>query len=181
MTYLKTERLVLRAWRDEDLEPFAAMNADNQVMEFYPATLSRRESDGFAARCQERLSKNGFGLYAAEIKTTGAFIGYVGFAAADFLAPFTPAIEVGWRLAHFAWGHGYASEAAKACLAHGFSRLGFEEVVSFTATGNTRSIAVMERIGMSRNPADDFDHPNLPDGHPLSRHVLYRAPGSASY
>lgn len=180
MKYLETKRLRLRDWRGDDFEPFATMNADERVMEFYPATLNRQESDAFAGRCQDRLRKNGFGLYAAEAKSTGTFIGYVGFSEADFSAPFTPAIEIGWRLAQFAWGKGYASEAATACLAHGFAQLGLEEVVSFAATGNDRSVAVMERIGMSRNPAEDFDHPNLPDGHPLRRHVLYRIPRRGS-
>lgn len=174
MTYLETDRLLLRGWRDDDLEPFAAMNADGKVMEFYPATLGREQSDAFVKRIRQSLDENGFGLYAAAVKSTGDFIGYAGFAKAGFPAAFTPAVEIGWRLAFHSWGQGYATEAAKACLTHGFSEPGFDELVSFTTRDNKRSIAVMERIGMSRNPDDDFDHPGLPPDHPLRPHVLYR-------
>jgi RimJ/RimL family protein N-acetyltransferase len=174
LRYLETDRLLLRGWHDDDLEPFAAMNADETVMEFYPATLARRQSDALAMRLRRCLDKDGFGLYAVEMKSTRDFIGYVGFAKAEFAAAFTPAVEVGWRLALRSWGTGYASEAARACVSHGFSELGFDELVSFTARRNKRSIAVMERIGMSRSPDDDFEHPKLPVGHKLRPHVLYR-------
>lgn len=174
MTCLETDRLLLRGWRGGDLEPFAAMNADARVMEFYPATLGREQSDASVKRFQQGLDENGFGLYAAEVKSTRSFIGYVGFAKAEFPAAFTPAVEIGWRLAFDSWGMGYATEAAKACVAHGFSGLGFDELVSFTTKDNRKSIAVMERIGMSRNPDDDFENPDLPAGHPQRPHVLYR-------
>lgn len=174
MIYLETDRMLLRDWSGDDLEPFAAMNADEKVMEFYPATVSREDSDALAMRLQQDMDLIGFGLYAVEVKSTGDFIGYVGISQVRFPADFAPALEIGWRLAAESWGHGYATEAARACMAHAFSKLGFADLVSFTTRGNTKSIAVMERIGMSRNPADDFEHPNLPAGHPLRPHVLYR-------
>lgn len=169
-----TERLLLRRWREEDREPFAALNADPAVMEHFPAPLSRRESDAFLDRVAPQLEQRGWGLWALEVRGTGAFIGFTGLAIPRFEAPFTPAVEVGWRLARDAWGFGYASEAARAAIAVGFGEVGLEEIVSFTAVGNARSRAVMERIGMTRDEAGDFDHPSLPEGHPLRRHVLYR-------
>jgi RimJ/RimL family protein N-acetyltransferase len=174
MIYFETDRLLLRDWSGDDLEPFAAMNADEKVMEFYPAIIDREGSDTLAMRLQQDMDAIGFGLYAAEVKSTGNFIGYVGISEVRFPADFAPALEIGWRLAAESWGHGYATEAAKACMAHAFSEFGFPDLVSFTTRGNKRSIAVMERIGMLRNPADDFEHPNLPAGHPLRPHVLYR-------
>lgn len=174
MIHLETERLLLRDWQDGDLAPFAALNADPRVMEFFPARLTRGQSDRFAARIRANLARRDYGLYAVEPKDSGGFIGFVGFAHPALKAHFTPCIEIGWRLAFDAWGRGYASEAARACLAHGFSTFDFNEVVSFTARQNARSIAVMERIGMSRDRAGDFDHPALTDGHPLRRHALYR-------
>jgi RimJ/RimL family protein N-acetyltransferase len=125
-------------------------------------------------RLQQDMDAIGFGLYAVEVKSTGNFIGYVGLSEVRFPAAFAPAIEIGWRLAAPAWGRGFATEAARACLIHGFSQLGFGELVSFTTRGNKKSIAVMDRIGMSRRPAEDFEHPKLPAGHPLRPHVLYR-------
>lgn len=169
-----TDRLLLRGWRDEDRPPFAAMNADREVMQHFPAPLSRDESDALADRAAEHVEAEGWGLWAVEVRGTGEFIGFVGLAVPRFEAPFTPATEVGWRLARSAWGHGYASEAARAALDVGFQELGLDELVSFTAVGNTRSRAVMQRLGMTRDPAEDFDHPSLPPGHPLQRHVLYR-------
>lgn len=174
MIYLETDRLLLRDWRGDDLEPFAAMNADEKVMKFYPATINREESDTLAMRLQQDMDAIGFGLYAVEVKSAGNFIGYVGISEVRFPADFAPALEIGWRLAAESWGHGYATEAAKACMAHAFSEFGFPDLVSFTTRRNTKSIAVMERIGMVRNPADDFEHPRLPTGHPLRPHVLYR-------
>lgn len=174
MIYLETDRLRLRDWCDGDCEPFAVMNADGKVMAFYPSTLTREQSDAAARRFQQGLAKDGFGLYAVEVKSTRDFIGYVGLTRAEFAAPFTPAVEVGWRLARDAWGHGYATEAARACIACGFSEFGFAELISFTTRANRRSIAVMERIGMTRQPDDDFEHPVLPAGHRLGPHVLYR-------
>lgn len=176
MTELRTDRLLLRHWRPEDAEPFAALNADPEGMRWFPAPLSRPESDALAARCAAHLEEHGWGLWAVE--ADGRFIGFTGLAVprfrAHFTAPAVGAVEVGWRLARSAWGSGYATEGARAALRYGFDVLGLAEVVSFTASGNTRSRAVMERLGMHRDPADDFDHPDLPEGHPLRPHVLYR-------
>ena len=171
---IRTDRLVLRRWRDEDLHPFADLNADPEVMAYMPALLDRRESDALAARIREQLEQRGFGLWAVEIPEAVPFIGYVGLSVPRFTAAFTPCVEVGWRLARAHWGRGYATEAARASLAFGFDHVGLDEIVSFTVPANARSIAVMERLGMSHDPADDFDHPSLPEGHPLRRHVLYR-------
>jgi RimJ/RimL family protein N-acetyltransferase len=171
---LETERLLLRRWRDADRKPFAALNADPDVMRYFPAPLSPAASDAYVGRILSAFAEQGWGLWALEAKATGEFLGYTGLAVARFEAAFTPAVEVGWRLARAAWGSGYASEAARAAVAFGFGDLGLEEIVSFTAVGNTRSRSVMERIGMTRDPADDFDHPALPHGHPLRRHVLHR-------
>ncbi len=171
---LTTERLLLRPWRPHDREPFAAMNADPRVMEHLPAVLDRVESDALVDRIEARLEADGFGLWATERITDAAFLGFIGLARQDFQAHFTPCVEVGWRLAFDAWGHGYATEGARAALEHGFRAIGLDEIVSFTVPGNARSIRVMVRLGMTRDPADDFDHPRLPEGHPLRRHVLYR-------
>lgn len=174
MIHLETERLLLRDWSASDLEPFTALNADAQVMEFYPAIMSRDDSYALAMAFQQSLDEDGYGFYAVETKATKAFIGYVGLSPVRFTAPFTPAVEIAWKLARAAWGYGYASEAAAACLAHGFGELGLAEIVAFTTPANERSIAVMERLGMSRDPAGDFNQPNLPAGHALRPHVLYR-------
>jgi RimJ/RimL family protein N-acetyltransferase len=172
---IQTPRLQLRPWRDEDLAPFAELNADPRVMEFFPKALDRPESDMAAARIREHFARHGFGLWAVEVPGVADFIGFVGLAIPRFEAHFTPCVEIGWRLAREQWGRGYATEAARAVLSFGFRDLGLDEIVSFTTMANRRSRAVMERIGMSRSPADDFDHPALPEGHPLRRHVLYRA------
>jgi RimJ/RimL family protein N-acetyltransferase len=174
VTTVRTPRLLMRGWQEADREPFAALNADPEVMEYFPATLTREESDAFADRIAAQLEEQDHGLWALEVKATGEFIGYAGLANPSFEASFTPCTEVGWRLARDAWGHGYATEAARAALRVGFGKLGLAEVVSFTAVGNARSRAVMARLGMSHDPAEDFDHPSLPAGHPLRRHVLYR-------
>lgn len=171
---IRTPRLRLRDWRDEDLAPFAAMNADPTVMEFFPRPLDRAESDAAVGRIREHFARHGFGLWAVEVPVAAEFIGFVGLSVPRFEAHFTPCVEIGWRLAREHWGRGYANEAARAVLDFGFGEMGLDEVVSFTAAGNARSRAVMERIGMTRSPGDDFDHPALPEGHPLRRHVLYR-------
>jgi RimJ/RimL family protein N-acetyltransferase len=171
---LKTERLVLRRWRYSDREPFAAMNADFEVMEHFPATLTPDESDAMIDRIEARFEECGFGLWALEIAETGQFIGFTGLSVPSFEAHFTPAVEVGWRLTRSAWGHGYASEAARRALTFAFDELELAEVVSFTSNTNLRSQMVMKRIGMINDPADDFDHPVLDEGHPLRRHVLWR-------
>ena len=171
---LRTERLILRAWRDEDRAAFAALNDDSRVMEFLPARLSREDSDAMADRIEAHFAEHGCGFWAVEERGGAPFIGFVGLAIPKFDAHFTPCVEIGWRLAFDHWGKGYASEGARAALADGFTRLGLREIVSFTVPHNARSRAVMERIGMTRNPTDDFDHPSLAEGHPLRRHVLYR-------
>jgi RimJ/RimL family protein N-acetyltransferase len=168
---VKTERLILRHWRDEDLEAFARINANPLVMEHFPKLMTREESDAAAARIRAHFDEHGFGLWAVERE--GSFIGYVGLMIPSFEAHFTPCVEVGWRLAHESWGHGYAIEAARAACRHGFGELGLAEIVSFTVPENLRSRRVMEKLGMSRNPDEDFNHPRL-SGHRLERHVLYR-------
>lgn len=169
-----TERLLLRRWREQDRSPFAALNADPEVMAHFPALLSRAESDAMVDRCQAAMAENGWGLWAVELRGTGSFLGYVGLSVPSFEAAFTPCVEVGWRLARAAWGHGYAVEAARAALDAAYGTLGLDAVVSFTAVDNARSRRVMDRLGMHHEPADDFDHPALPPGHRLRRHVLYR-------
>jgi len=171
---LSTARLLLRRWRLEDRQPFAALNADPAVMEHFPATLSRAESAALAGRIETHFDRHGFGLWAVEIPGVAPFAGYVGLSIPSFQAHFTPAVEVGWRLARDCWGKGYATEGARAALGFGFERLGLKEIVSFTVPANLRSRRVMERIGMTHTPSDDFDHPLLAEDHPLRRHVLYR-------
>src|SRR4051794_26778761 len=171
---MRTQRLVMREWRESDREPFAELNADPEVMRHFPEPLSREQSDAFADRIQTGFQERGWGLWALEVD--GEFIGYTGLQPVSFEAHFTPAVEVGWRLARGAWGHGYASEAARAAAAFAFAELELDELVSFTVPQNTRSRAVMERIGMTHDPSDDFDHPRIPAGHAMHRHVLYRLP-----
>ncbi|AYC31512.1 N-acetyltransferase [Pseudomonas cavernae] len=171
---LHSPRLRLRAWRDADLPAFAALNADPAVMRHFPACLSRDESDALAARIRAHFAAHGFGAWALERRDSGAFIGFTGLAQVGFAAPFSPAVEIGWRLARAHWGQGFAREAARAALACAFERLGLDEVVAFTTPSNLPSQRVMQAIGMRHDPADDFEHPQLPPGHPLRRHVLYR-------
>lgn len=174
MAELRTERLLLRGWREADLEPFAALNGDPETMRYFPAPLTRDESDALAAHARDQLETEGWGLWAVEVPGTADFVGFVGLAIPSFEESFTPAVEVGWRLGREHWGNGYATEAARAAVAYGFGELGLDEIVSFTSTLNVPSMRVMERIGMTRDPAEDFDHPRVPVGHPLRRHVLYR-------
>jgi len=174
MSDLSTPRLWLRQWRASDLEPFAALNADPQVMEFMPGCLSCAESDALARRSEAEIARQGWGFWATELRDSGAFIGFVGLHVPSFDAPFTPCVEIGWRLERASWGNGFATEAARECLRFAFESLVLEEVVSFTVPPNRRSRAVMERLGMRHDAAGDFDHPRLPPGHPLRRHVLYR-------
>jgi len=170
---LEGDRVRLRGWREDDLEPFAALNADPVVMEHFPATLTRGESDAMVRdRVVPHFEQRGFGLWAVEIPGSTAFAGFVGLQAPTFEAWFTPCVEIGWRLARPYWGAGYATEAASLALGFGFERAGLDEIVSFTAPVNVRSVAVMERLGMTR--AGEFEHPRLPAGHPLRLHVLYR-------
>jgi RimJ/RimL family protein N-acetyltransferase len=174
MKTIETERLLLRPWKNADLDPFAELNADLRVMEHFPSTSSREESEAFMARIRGHFDQHGYGLWAVEVKRGEPFIGFVGLGTVSFDAHFTPAVEIGWRLAHASWGKGYASEAARASLHFAFLELRLDEVVSFTVAANRRSSAVMERIGMHRGAIDDFDHPHVPEGHPLRRHLLYR-------
>lgn len=174
MVLIKTTRLILRPWRKEDLEPFADLNADAKVMEYFPSTLSRKESDDLANRISSKLEEQEWGLWAVSVPGIVDFIGFIGLAEPSFDAHFTPAVEVGWRLAFDHWGKGYATEGAKAILEHGFKTLNLNEIVSFTAVQNMRSRRIMEKIGMHHDPKDDFDHPKLPEDHSLRRHVLYR-------
>lgn len=176
---LSTNRLTLRHWRHEDRAPFAAMNADPRVMEFFAQTLSQQENDAMVDRIIAHFEQHGFGLMAAELKQTGEFIGYIGLLVPRFEAHFTPCVEIGWRLAADHWGRGLATEGARAVLDYAFETLELGEIVSFTTVSNARSIHVMEKLGMSHDSSDDFDHPRLPPGHPLTRHVLYRISRSA--
>ncbi|HEX6754008.1 MAG TPA: GNAT family N-acetyltransferase [Solirubrobacterales bacterium] len=164
----------LRRWQDEDRGPFAAMNADPEVMEHFPAALDRGQSDALVERIEAGFEARGFGLWALELRESGEFVGFAGLAVPELDAHFTPAVEVGWRLARSAWGNGYATEAGRAALNFGFKQVDLAEIVSFTTAANARSRSVMERLGMIHDPADDFEHPALPPGHPQRPHVLYR-------
>ncbi len=174
ITELHTERTLLRDWRDDDLALFAKLNADEEVMRWFPSVLSREQSDASATKIRSRLAEVGWGLWALEVPGVSPFCGFVGLNTVPFEASFTPAVEIGWRLDRPWWGHGYASEAARACLDHAFGPLGLSEIVSFTITLNARSRAVMERLGMKHDPAGDFDHPGIPVGSSVRPHVLYR-------
>lgn len=170
----RSSRILLRDWRDADLAPFAAMNADFKVMEFLPAPLAREESDAMVKRIRLHIAERGFGLWALEIVGRTPFAGFVGLSVPTFDAPFTPCVEVGWRLGVEHWGQGYATEGARLAVQYAFDVLRLPEVVSFTVPANQRSIRVMERLGMTYSADDDFDHPKLSPGHRLQRHVLYR-------
>jgi RimJ/RimL family protein N-acetyltransferase len=171
---LETARLRLRRWRESDAEPFAALNSDPRVMEHFPALLSAAECAFVLEQIEAGFELNGFGIWALEELDGGRFVGLTGLSVVPFAAPFTPAVEVGWRLVADAWGRGYATEAAGAAIAYGFEQAGLDEIVSFTSATNLRSVAVMERLGMRRDRTGDFDHPQIDAGHPLARHVLYR-------
>ena len=174
MTELATARLLLRRWRETDRADFARLNADPDVMRHFPAPLEPRESDALLRRIAADLDERGWGLWALEERAGGALLGFTGLSPVPFKAPFTPAVEIGWRLVRSHWGQGLATEAARAALAFAFGELALEEVVAFSAVGNQRSRAVMRRLGMAHDPDSDFEHPALPAGHPLRRHVLYR-------
>lgn len=169
----KTQRLGLRQWRPEDREPFAALNADPKVMEYFPALLDRAASDAMADRCQSLIAERGWGLWAVEKRNTGQFIGFVGLHVPITELPFSPCVEIGWRLASEYWGNGFATEAANASLRVGFELLGISEIVSFTSIRNSRSRAVMEKLGM-REAGETFDHPHISIGSLLRQHCLYR-------
>jgi RimJ/RimL family protein N-acetyltransferase len=169
-----TPRLLLRPWRDSDREPFAAMCSDPEVMEFFPSLLTREESDDLIDQIEAHRRQHGFSFFAAEWVGRVPFVGFVGIAHVLFEAPFTPAVEVGWRLARPYWGHGLATEGAAAVLNYGLQKLKLEQIVAFAVASNIRSRRVMEKIGMTHDRQGDFNHPGFPEGHPLRRHVLYR-------
>jgi RimJ/RimL family protein N-acetyltransferase len=171
---LHTPRLILREWRDSDLDAWAAMSADPEGMAWLLGPKTRAESEAAVERWRARFAEHGFGFCALEAPGVADFIGVGGLGKILYEAPFTPAVEVGWRLARPFWGRGYATEAARAALEDGFGRLGLPEIVATTMPANHRSRAVMTRLGMSHDPKDDFDHPIVPEGHPQRRHVLYR-------
>ena len=174
MTEFCTSRLILRHWREEDRQPWAELGADPEVMQHFPKTLTREESDAFVDGVGAALEERGWGLWSVEERETGRFLGFTGLNVPHFEARFTPAVEIGWRLRRDAWGSGFATEAARGVLTVAFDDLELPEVVSFTAVPNERSQAVMRRLGMTHDPAEDFDHPVLAEDSPLRRHVLYR-------
>ena len=169
---IETPRLILRPWRTTDLPLFAEQNADPIVMRFLAGPLTREQSDAYVARAESHLAETGFCKWAVEAPGMAPFIGAVGLTRTTFEASFTPAVEIAWRLHRDHWGHGYATEAARAAIEDGFTRIGLTEIVAVTAVGNKASMRVMERLGMTRTM--EFDHPKLPDDNPLRRHILYR-------
>lgn len=177
---LRTKRLRLRALRDDDIDAFATMHADPRMMQFLAAPLSRAESEAALLRIVASTRKHGIGPWAVEVRDRAVFIGLVGLARSELEVSFAPCVEIAWRLASEYWGQGYASEAALASLEFAFKTLGLNEVLAWTTPSNSASRRVMEKIGMVRDPAEDFDHPRLPAGHPLRRHVLYRARAPSS-
>lgn len=172
---IETPRLLLRAWRTEDRAPFARLNADPLVMRYFPAPLSTAESDALADRIEAHFARHGFGPFAAELRLTGEFIGFIGPSIPNLEVPFMPCVEIGWRIDAAHWNQGLATEGARAALHYGFETLALREIVAFTVPANLASRRVMEKLGMTHDAADDFDHPRLPEGHPLRRHVLYRS------
>jgi RimJ/RimL family protein N-acetyltransferase len=172
---IETARLLLRAWKDDDFLPYAEMNADPRVREFFPSILTREQSDVEARRIQSAYGHDGFTFFAAELIATGDFIGFIGMVTMTFAVPGLPqpAVEIGWRLAHQFWGKGYATEGAHAVINYAFETVKLKEIVAIAVPTNIRSLHVMEKIGMTRRPELDFDHPRMREGHPLSRHVLY--------
>jgi RimJ/RimL family protein N-acetyltransferase len=171
---LTTVRLRLRRWHADDLQPFAALNADPRVREFFPSLQTYEESAASMEHIADHFRKHGFGLWAVEVIGGAPFIGFIGLAVPSFDAPFMPCVELGYRLAFDHWGRGYATEGSRAALEFGFTVANLREIVAMTAAANVRSRRVMEHLGMRRDRDDDFDHPNIVAGHPLRRHVLYR-------
>lgn len=174
MVIIETERLILRKWKDEDLEPFSCLNADARVMEYFPRVLTCEEAKAFMDRIRRHIEKYGFGLFAVEVKESREFIGYIGLAIPTIETAFTPCVEIGWRLAFDHWGKGYATEGARAVLKYGFEKMGLDEILSWTVPANVRSRKIMEKIGMRQDMEGSFRHPGLSQDHPLSLHVLYR-------
>ena len=174
MKILETDRLILRTWNDDDLQPMLAINQDPKVMEYFPSLQDVDMTKNFIDKVNAHFKNHGYSLYAAVRKDTNEFIGFIGLLIAEFESHFTPATEIGWRLSSSHWGQGFATEGAKAVLGYAFRELKIPEIVSFTAAGNAKSIRVMQKIGLQHNEVDDFDHPKLDDTSPLKRHVLYR-------
>jgi RimJ/RimL family protein N-acetyltransferase len=170
----RTNKLILRRWRASDRLPFAQLNADSRVMKFFPRPLSAQESDLLVDQIESDFEQHGFGLCAAELVENHAFIGFIGLAVPSFSAHFTPCVEIGWRLSAEYWGRGLATEGAREIVRQAFDVHGLQELVSFTVPANVQSRRVMEKLGMTHHPDDDFNHPRLPEGDPLRRHVLYR-------
>jgi RimJ/RimL family protein N-acetyltransferase len=177
MATLQTPRLLLRGWRDSDIEPWVQMNADPRVAEFFPRAFTREASESSALRLRENFERLGYGWWVVEVRGGPSFAGIVALQDVPFEADFTPALEIGWRFAPQCWGRGYATEGARAALDHAFNSLGRDEVVAMTAVPNARSQRVMQRLGMTRDLRADFDHPRIEEGRPLRRHVLYRIGG----
>jgi ribosomal-protein-alanine N-acetyltransferase len=173
-TYIETERLILRQWKESDRDVFAELNQNPENLLFFPNTLTRKQSDDFINKTIQLIDNNGYGLFAVELKETSEFIGFTGLATPSFEAHFTPCTEVGWRLHKNYWGKGYATEAAKSVLNFAFNKLYLGEVVSFTSLLNTPSINVMKRIGMTHDPSRDFEHPRIEKGHKLRPHTFYQ-------
>lgn len=174
---IKTDRLLLRPWREEDFDPFAQLNGDTRVMEYFPSVLATEESDQMAKRMEAKIRERGWGFWAVSVQGVAEFIGFIGLNNVEKTTldvPFAPTVEIGWRIAFEHWGKGYATEGAKAALKYGFETLNLPEIVSFTAVQNKRSRRIMEKIGMHYDPKDDFEHPKLPEGNWLRKHVLYR-------
>jgi len=172
---IETERLILRPWKDEDFLPYAEINADPRVREFFPSILTREQSDDEVRRLQAAYVRDGFTMFAAELVATGEFVGFIGLLTMTFAVPSVvqPAVEIGWRLAHKHWGKGLATEGARASLRYAFESLKLREIVAITVPANIRSRRVMDKIGMKHYPQLDFDHTRLPEGHPMRAHVLY--------
>ena len=175
----ETDRIQLRHWKDEDRQQFARMNGDPLIMEYLPRPLTEKDSNHLVDKFEKHFDKHGYGLYALERKEDGAFMGFTGLQKVGFKAGFTPATEIAWRLDYEYWGKGYASEAAREVLARGLSDLGLDKVVAFTVHDNTRSIGVMEKIGMKKVKGGEFAYPTLPKDHPLGSFVLYEAVSSS--
>jgi RimJ/RimL family protein N-acetyltransferase len=174
-TGIETERLILRGWTDADVEPWADMNADPRVMEFFPSTLTREQSYESAERMRAELEQLGYGWFVMELKERPGFSGVLALCEVRWDAPFQPKREIGWRLPVHAWGYGYATEGAKALFDFARDTLHWDELVAFTAKINLRSQRVMQRLGMTHDPREDFLHPRVAEGHPVKPHVLYRA------
>ena len=178
MEYFLSERLIFRSWTRSDKVDFRAMNTDPEILRYLHSALTADQSDGFVKTIEAELEEKGWGLWAVELRNGGGFIGFIGFHQAVFDAPFTPCVEIGWRLKSEAWGRGYATEGAQRCLEHGFGEFGLKEVYSFTSRENLPSRRVMEKIGLKY--IGDFDHPNVPKNDPLRPHLLYRGKPEAS-